>query len=105
MTEVEEKVSALIVQVCDTDEVLSDPDLDLFEAGLIDSMGFVELLFGLEQEFGLQVPPTEIERDDVSNFPSRHPRWTAFPVFPQVFRSLSPEHPQVLRLPNNSVPP
>ena len=66
MTEVEEKVSALIVQVCDTDEVLSDPDLDLFEAGLIDSMGFVELLFGLEQEFAIQVPPTEIERDDVS---------------------------------------
>lgn len=66
MTEVEEKVSALIVQVCDTDEVLSDPDLDLFEAGLIDSMGFVELLFGLEQEFSIQVPPTEIERDDVS---------------------------------------
>ena len=66
MTEVEEKVSALIVQVCDTDEVLSDPDLDLFEAGLIDSMGFVKLLFGLEQEFGIQVPPTEIERDDVS---------------------------------------
>ena len=66
MTEVEEKVSALIVQVCDTDEVLSDPDLDLFEAGLIDSMGFVELLFGLEQEFGLQVPSTEIKRDDVS---------------------------------------
>ena len=66
MTEVEEKVSALIVQVCDTDEVLSDPDLDLFEAGLVDSMGFVELLFGLEQEFVIQVPPTEIERDDVS---------------------------------------
>ncbi len=66
MTEVEEKVSALISQVCDTDEVLADPDLDLFEAGLIDSMGFVELLFGLEQEFGIQVPPTEIERDDVS---------------------------------------
>ena len=41
MTEVEQKVSALISQVCDTDEVLADPDLDLFEAGLIDSMGFV----------------------------------------------------------------
>lgn len=66
MTEVEQKVSALISQVCDTDEVLADPDLDLFEAGLIDSMGFVELLFGLEQEFGIQAPPTEIERDDVS---------------------------------------
>ena len=66
MTEVEQKVSALISQVCDTDEVLADPDLDLFEAGLIDSMGFVELLFGLEQEFCIQVPPTEIERDDVS---------------------------------------
>lgn len=66
MTEVEQKVSALISQVCDTDEVLADPDLDLFEAGLIDSMGFVELLFGLEQELGIQVPPTEIERDDVS---------------------------------------
>ncbi|MDO4784498.1 MAG: D-alanine--poly(phosphoribitol) ligase subunit DltC [Propionibacteriaceae bacterium] len=63
----EAKVSQLIVDVCGTGEVLEEPDLDLFEAGVLDSMGFVELLYGFEAEFGVQVPPTEIERDEVSS--------------------------------------
>lgn len=65
--EFEAKVSQLIADVCGTSEVLEDPDLDLFEAGVLDSMGFVELLYGFEAEFGVQVPPTEIERDEVAS--------------------------------------
>lgn len=67
MSEFDDKIARLIVEVCGTDEVLADVDLDLFEAGVLDSMGFVELLFALEQELGISVPPTEIERDEVSS--------------------------------------
>ncbi len=37
---------------------------DLIEAGLLDSLGLVELLFAIEQEFHLEVPLHGIEIDD-----------------------------------------
>lgn len=65
--DVTQTVLKLIVQLCDTDEVLAEPDLDLFEAGIMDSMGFVELLFALEEELGLVVPPTDVDREELSS--------------------------------------
>ncbi len=62
----DQTVLKLITQLCGTDEVLDEPDLDLFEAGVLDSMGFVELLFAFEEELGLVVPPTDVDRDELS---------------------------------------
>jgi len=31
------------------------PDLDLFSAGLVDSMGFMELLAAIEKRFGVEI--------------------------------------------------
>jgi D-alanine--poly(phosphoribitol) ligase subunit 2 len=59
--------SALITQVCGSDAVLAEPDLDLLEAGLLDSLALVELLVGLDEEFGLEISPTEVEREEVSS--------------------------------------
>lgn len=42
-------------------------DTDLFESGVLDSMAFVELLAGLEREFGLKVSTEELE---IENFRS-----------------------------------
>jgi D-alanine--poly(phosphoribitol) ligase subunit 2 len=39
-------------------------DLDLFEAGVLDSLAFVELLLHLEEEFGIRVPMEELEIDN-----------------------------------------
>jgi D-alanine--poly(phosphoribitol) ligase subunit 2 len=46
---------------------VEDPDQDLFEAGIIDSLGLVELLLGLESEFGVR---TDTEDLDIDNFRS-----------------------------------
>lgn len=64
---VEQTVLALITKLSGTEEVLAEPDLDLFAAGIIDSMGFVELLFALEEELGLMVPPTDVDREELSS--------------------------------------
>ena len=64
---VEQTVLALITKLSGTEEVLAEPDLDLFAAGIIDSMGFVELLFALEGELGLMVPPTDVDREELSS--------------------------------------
>ncbi len=62
----EQKVLDLLVQVCGTDEILAERDVDLFEAGLLDSLGFTELLVGLSDDLGVDVAPTAVDRDEVS---------------------------------------
>ena len=47
-------------------EVPSD-ETDLIEAGYIDSLALVELLFALEREFSVSVPLDELEIDDFRN--------------------------------------
>lgn len=39
-------------------------DTDLFETGVLDSMGFVELLIYIEREFGIRVALEEMEVDN-----------------------------------------
>lgn len=62
----EQAVLTLVAGVCGTQEVLAERDVDLFEAGLLDSMGFIELLVGLEEDLGLHVSPTSVDRSEVS---------------------------------------
>ena len=50
-------------------EVPSD-DTDLIEAGYIDSLALVELLFAIEREFSVSVPLDELEIDDFRNVES-----------------------------------
>jgi acyl carrier protein len=47
-------------------EVPSD-ETDLIEAGYIDSLALVELLFALEREFAVSVPLDELEIDNFRN--------------------------------------
>lgn len=42
-------------------------DIDLVETGVLDSLGFVELLLHLEQSFGVKV---DLEQLDIHNFRS-----------------------------------
>ena len=51
---------------CETDEVRADLDLDLFEAGLIDSLAAVIVLVELEERTGIKLQPTDMEREDIS---------------------------------------
>lgn len=39
-------------------------DEDLFDAGVLDSMGTVELILELEEKFDIKVPVSEFGRDD-----------------------------------------
>ena len=47
-------------------EVPSD-ETDLIEAGYIDSLALVELLFAIEREFSVSVPLDELEIDNFRN--------------------------------------
>jgi len=42
-------------------------EVDLFERGYVDSVGFVELLEFLSQEFGVEIPDEDLLDDDFSS--------------------------------------
>ena len=62
----EEKLLDIIVEICDTEDVLEERDADLFETGLLDSMGAIDLLVEIEEEFGVVIAPTELEREEMN---------------------------------------
>jgi len=58
-----QEVINLLAEICQDDVVKENPDIDLFESGLLDSFGTVELLVQVEDRFGITVPITEFDRD------------------------------------------
>ena len=61
----EEKVLAILVEICAVDEVREDKDINLFESGLLDSLGLIELIIKLEEELDIKIEPTELEREEI----------------------------------------
>jgi D-alanine--poly(phosphoribitol) ligase subunit 2 len=62
-TSFSEKVLQLVASVAETDEVRTNLELPLYECQLLDSIKTVELMIGIEEEFGLKISPAEFERE------------------------------------------
>lgn len=62
----DEKILDLLAEICETDDVKEDPELELFESDLLDSLGFAEFLVELEDQFDIVISPSEVERDDIN---------------------------------------
>ena len=62
----EERLVALIEDICGDPIVREERDIDLFDEGLFDSMAAIELLVAIEDEFGVAIAPTEVEREDMN---------------------------------------
>lgn len=60
----EEKVLAIIEEICEDDIIYEERDINLKEEGLMDSLAFVELLVRME-EFGIEVAPTEVTYEEI----------------------------------------
>ena len=61
--DVKSQVSEIIDELF-MEDVSDMMDEDLFDAGVLDSMGTVELIVELENRFGIRVPVSEFGRDD-----------------------------------------
>ena len=61
----EERVLNLLEEICEDDIVREDRNLNLFEEDLLDSLAFTELLVAIEDEFGIVISTSEVERSDV----------------------------------------
>src|SRR5947207_9637903 len=58
-----DKVLQLLASVGETDEVLTNLDLPLYDYQVLDSMRTVQLILMIEEEFGLKISPAEFERE------------------------------------------
>ena len=60
-------IKSEVIEIIDElfmEDVSDMMDEDLFDAGVLDSMGTVELLVEIENRFDIRVPVTEFGRDD-----------------------------------------
>ena len=60
-------VKSQVIEIIDElfmEDVSDMMDEDLFDAGVLDSMGTVELIVELENRFGIRVPVSEFGRED-----------------------------------------
>jgi len=67
MKNMRNKVIKILEDVCDSTEIRENPDVDLFEAGLLDSLATVSLLLEMETVFGLVLEPTDVSRPQISS--------------------------------------
>lgn len=54
-------VKSLLYELCE-DERVFDPEIDLIDSGLMDSLAMIELFSVLEDE-GIELQPTQIDRN------------------------------------------
>jgi D-alanine--poly(phosphoribitol) ligase subunit 2 len=60
---VAEKVLKILAGIAETGEVQENPDLALFDLGVLDSLKTVELMVALSEAFGVEISPAEFERE------------------------------------------
>ncbi|MBE6626812.1 MAG: D-alanine--poly(phosphoribitol) ligase subunit 2 [Ruminococcaceae bacterium] len=53
-------ITEILYEICE-DEAVLDPDCELIESGILDSLAFIELFSALEDE-GIFLQPTRIDR-------------------------------------------
>ena len=49
-------------RITGTDQVRVDPDLSLYEEGVLDSLGTIELIVALSETCHINISPTEVDR-------------------------------------------
>lgn len=64
--DVRTRVLDLLEDVSGDPAVRDQLDEDLFELGFLDSMAAIELLVSLEEELGVSIAPTEVERSEMN---------------------------------------
>ena len=60
-------IKTTIIELIDNlfmEDISDMMDEDLFDAGVLDSMGTVELVIELEEKFNIKIPVSDMGRDD-----------------------------------------
>lgn len=55
-----DKIIDIIVKVSYDTKIREDNNIDLIKSGILDSLGFINLISMLEDEFDIEIQPTQI---------------------------------------------
>ncbi|AQY51726.1 D-alanine--poly(phosphoribitol) ligase subunit 2 [Listeria weihenstephanensis FSL R9-0317] len=61
-----EDVLEILEEITESEEVVENTSVNLFDEGLLDSMATVQLLIEVESRLGITVPVSEFDRDEWS---------------------------------------
>ncbi|EPV0622110.1 D-alanine--poly(phosphoribitol) ligase subunit DltC [Listeria monocytogenes] len=59
-----ENVLEILEEITETDEVVQNTNIKLFDESLLDSMATVQLLIEIEEKLDITVPVSEFDRDE-----------------------------------------
>ncbi|MBC1488749.1 D-alanine--poly(phosphoribitol) ligase subunit DltC [Listeria sp. FSL L7-1485] len=59
-----ENVLEILEELTETEEVVQNTNIKLFDEGLLDSMATVQLLIEIEEKLDITVPVSEFDRDE-----------------------------------------
>ena len=62
----EEQIISILNGICGAEEGEIQGDMDLFEEGLLDSFGVIQLLMGLEERFGVTLEMGDLSREEIA---------------------------------------
>lgn len=65
MEKYEQIAREILEDTCETDEIFDDYDMNLIEAGYLDSFALLNIILGIEKKMGIRLQPTDIKKDDV----------------------------------------
>ncbi|PQZ52333.1 D-alanine--poly(phosphoribitol) ligase subunit 2 [Bacillus sp. MYb209] len=64
MSEFKGQVLNVLEEVCENDIVKENPDVQLFEEGILDSFGTVSLLVEFQERLNIEVSISDFDRDE-----------------------------------------
>lgn len=59
----EDKVINIITEICENESIKDNLDIDLIENEILDSLAFITLISRLEEEFDIEIQPTQVKPD------------------------------------------
>lgn len=59
----EDKIINIIAEICENETIKDNLDIDLIENEILDSLAFINLISRLEEEFDIEIQPTQIKPD------------------------------------------
>lgn len=62
----EEKIMAILNDICGAEDGELTPDINLFDEGLLDSFGVVQLIVELEEAFSISLRIETIPREEIA---------------------------------------
>ena len=64
--DMEKKILDMLADICGDDIVKENPEIDLVEEDLMDSLDWTELLVWVEEEFGAIMSPSEYTKEEMN---------------------------------------